>query len=65
MESIERLRVVKNISERFLGKEDAQAKAIDALSALVNLVSGQIAHFAILKSRTTVEQGLGASQNWL
>ena len=56
---IERLRIVKEIPQRFFGKEDAQIKAAEILSALVNFIGEQIAHFAILKCRTKVEQGIG------
>ena len=50
---------MKDIPERFFGKEKAQAKAADILSALVDLIGQQVSHFAILQNRTRIEQGLG------
>jgi hypothetical protein len=58
-ESIERLRIVKDIPERFFWKDKAQARAADILSALVNLIGQQVSYFAILQDRTKIEQGLG------
>jgi len=57
--AIERLRIVKSIPSELYGKMDAQASAVDVLIALVNLIGSQIARFAILKSRTKVERGIG------
>jgi len=50
---------MKDIPDRFFGKEKAQAKAADILSALVDLIGQQVSHFAILQNRTRIEQGLG------
>jgi hypothetical protein len=58
-ESLERLRIVREIPDRIFGKEDAQTKAADVLSALVDLIGQQVSHFAILQNRTKLEQKLG------
>lgn len=60
-ESLNRLRIVKDIPERFFGKDKAQAKAADILTALVNLIGQQLSYFAILQNRTHIEQRLGNS----
>jgi hypothetical protein len=58
-ESLERLRIVQDIPTQFFRKDKAQVKAAAVLSALVNLIGQQVAHFAILQNRTKIEQGLG------
>jgi hypothetical protein len=50
---------VREIPDRIFGKEDAQAKAADVLTALVDLIGQQVSHFAILQNRTKFEQKLG------
>jgi len=50
---------VKDIPQRFFGKEQSQAKAGDILSALVNVIGEQVSYFAILQNRTRIEKGLG------
>lgn len=59
-ETIERLRIVKDIPREICVQEKAQAKAADLLTAVVNLIGKQVAHFAILKNRTTLERKFGS-----
>jgi hypothetical protein len=59
-ETIERLRIVKDIPKRYWDETKVQAKTMDIFAAILNLIGQQLSHFAILQKHSKVIQTTGS-----